>query len=182
MNIMEIVNLCKKQKMLYLHGEEGGTQWISDGFAIYPLLGAPHFTEDSIRATYNLPANVKVKAEPGLPFGLDFRDVVSAENQVFFEKIQLSPGNANLVSLRTKAGVTYIDRRYLTPVDDGAPAIGIYERITRSGQLYIAVKRGMMVEALIMPVVNVIKEDWLEDLKELLGVLQTTFNQGDDRE
>ncbi len=182
MNIMEIVNLCKKQKRLYLHGEEGGTQWISDGCAVYPLLGAPFFTEDSIRATYHLPFNVKVTVDPRLPRMLDFRDICETENRVFFEKIQLAPGNSDLVSLRTQAGVTYIDRRYLAPVDDGDNAIGIYERVMRDGKVYIAVKRGMMLEALILPVANVIKKEWLEDLKELLSVLQATYNERGEQE
>lgn len=182
MNITAIINHCKKQKRLFLYGTEEGRQWIGDGCGVYPLLGAPLFTEDSIRAAYHLPSNVKIKADPNLPRSLDFRDICETENRVFFEKIQLDPSGNDLVSLRTQAGVTFIDRRYLTPVDDGDIAIGIYERIMQDGKIHIAVKRGMMVEALILPVVNVIKKDWLEDLKELLSVLQTTYNEEGEQE
>ena len=37
-----------------------------------------------------------------------------------------------------------------------------------------------MIEAVIMPVINVIKEDWLDDLQNLLGALRQTFEKERD--
>ncbi len=176
MNITKIVNICKKTKRLDLY-QIGDIQWIGDGFAMYPLLGAPRFTAESIRATYDLPDSVTIRENQPVPRVLCFDDICISENQVFYEKIQICPGGSDLLSLRTQRGVTFIQRKYVDPVDDGAPAIGIYERINDAGTLYIVIKRGLMLEAVIMPVVRVIKKDWLSDLQELVTAMLQTYKE-----
>lgn len=181
MNIVKIVNVCKKAKRLDLYSR-GDMQWISDGFAIFPLLGAPKFSVDSIRATYDLPDSVEIREHGELPRMYCFDDICASENQIFYEKIQVCPSGHDLLALRTQRGVTFIQRKYVEPVDDGAPAIGIYERITEAGQLYIVIKRGLLLEAVIMPMTRVIQKDWLEDLRELVSMLSATYAEEGNNE
>jgi hypothetical protein len=80
-----------------------------------------------------------------------------------------------LTSVRTQAGVTFFASKYLKPLETGENgSCDLYERITSTGQVYIVAKQGMMLEAVILPMTNVIKPDWLEDLCELTDMLKRT--------
>lgn len=173
-NIKKVIELCIKEKRLILFNG-GDRQWVSCGFAVYPMLNMPHFNETSIRATYSIPDTVKVEEVEGMPEAYSFADIDQRENQVFFERIQLQPAAEQLVSLRTQAGVTFVQAKSLKPIEEGeSGSYGLYERITDSGQIYIAVKQGLLLDAVILPVINTVKPDWLADLRELVRVLEST--------
>lgn len=175
MEVRKIINICKKKKHITLFNAEN-VQWISDGFAAYPLWRLPKFDERSIRATYDLPDAMNVHIRNDMPMNYDFSDVVLGENQVFYEKIQLPiGGEGKVASLFTQAGVTFIDPKYLDPIEDNGD-ISLYERINETGELYVAVKRGMLVEAIIMPIKKVIPKGYIDDLKELTKRLIETYN------
>lgn len=181
-NNQKIIDLCKKEKCLKLFSE-GERQWIATSGSVYPLLKVPHLDEDSLRALYSIPANVKVEAVEGLPGAFSFADAVRNERPVFYEKIQLQPLEERLAVLRTSEGVCFIREQYLKPLEEGenGPA-DLYERTNEVGATYIVAKQGMMLEAVILPVRRVIREEWLEDLQDLLGALRQTFEkERDDR-
>lgn len=178
MNYSKIMSFCKKRKLIYLYTADG-RQWVSDGGAIYPLLGMPHFDAQSIRAVYDVSESVQVVERNELPEDLFFGDVDMTENQIFMEKIQLRPCGFDAVSFRTQAGVTFIDQKYLSPItgieSDGN--VCVYERVSRkTGQIYIAVKRGMLLEAIILPV-KILAKDWVEELADVAAAIRATYNR-----
>ena len=181
-NNQKIIDLCKKEKRMVLY-TYGQMQWIGVGGAAYPLLKVPHLDEGTVKAIYSLPDDMTVEEKEGLPPHLSFANEDRAERPVFMEKIQLNPSPERLLTLRTSEGVCFIKERYLKPLEEGENgSADLYERRSTSGQIYIVAKQGMMLEAVIMPVVNVIKEDWLDDLQNLLGALRQTFEkERDDR-
>ena len=179
-NNQKIIELCKKEKRMVLYSY-GQMQWIGVGGAAYPLLKVPHLDEDTVRAVYSLPDGITVEEKEGLPSHLSFMDEDRAERPVFMEKIQLNPSPDRLLILRTSEGVCFIKEQYLKPLEEGENgSADLYERRSTSGQIYIVAKQGMMLEAVIMPVVNVIKEDWLNDLQNLIGALRQTFEKERD--
>ena len=117
-NIKKVIDLCVKRKQVTLFNE-GEMQWLSDGCAVYPLLNMPLFNENTIRMAYAIPDGVEVKEVDGLPAIYSFKDVERAENQVFFEKIQLQITSEPLTSVRTQAGVTFFPSKCLKPIEDG---------------------------------------------------------------
>ena len=186
-NNQKIIDLCKKEKGMVLYSY-GQMQWIGVGGAAYPLLKVPHLDEDTVKAIYSLPDGMTVQEAEGLPPHLSFANEDRAErpvfmekiqlNPLFMEKIQLNPSPDRLLTLRTSEGVCFIKEQYLKPLEEGENGTAdLYERRSTSGQIYIVAKQGMMLEAVIMPVVNVIKEDWLDDLQNLLGALRQTFEK-----
>lgn len=176
-NNQKIIEICKKAKRLTLFSD-GGDQWISAGGAIYPLLKVPHLTEETVRALYSLPDNVKVEEVDGLPVPFSFINAERDERPVFYEKIQLQPGGDALVSLRTREGVTFIEEKYLKPLEPGENGdCMLYERTDSHGHVYIAAKQGMMLEAVILPQCGVLKPDWLDDLQSLVSALRQTYEK-----
>ena len=181
-NNQKVVDLCKKEKHLRLY-TEGDRQWIATSGSVYPLLKAPHLDESSLRALYSIPDNVRVDAVEGLPGAFSFADAVRYEQPVFYEKIQLQPLEEELALLRTSQGVTFIREQYLKPLEKGenGPA-DLYERINENGLTYIVAKQGLMLEAVILPMRRVIREGFLEDLKDLFVALKRTFEKERDAE
>lgn len=175
MNIHKIINIFKKcDKISLFRGKD--VQWISDGRAVYPLWKLPLFDEQSLVAAYDLPSSEKVELHDALPATYDFSDAATGEEQVFYEKIQLPIVRDNsLISLATRQGVTFINKKYLDPIEDDG-YISLWERKIESGESYIVVKRGMMLEAVIMPVVHVLQKEFLDELQELTHRLVSTYN------
>ncbi len=176
-NYQKVIELCKKDGNLILY-EDGDMQWISDGYACWPLLKMPHMNEEAVRAVYSLSAKVKVEERGALPIHLCFADVVRQEQPVFYEKIQMQPIGMPLVSLRTSAGVTFIEQKYIKPLEPGENGdCMLYERTDGRGNVYIVAKQGLMVEAIILPRQGVLRADWLDDLQSLLVALRQTFEK-----
>ena len=68
--------------------------------------------------------------------------------------------------LETSAGVTFIQEKYLLPLD-GLEYMRLYERRGRNGDLfYIVAKIGMMIQAVIMPM-DLPDKDFMEALNDL---------------
>ncbi|MBQ9841597.1 MAG: hypothetical protein IJO42_00630 [Clostridia bacterium] len=178
-NNQKVVDLCKKQKRLVLYGD-GQKQWISDGYAMYPLLGVPTLTEDVVRALYALPDNVEVEVKDA-PGQYCYEDTIREERLTYYEKIQLRPLGAEVSTLRTQRGVVFIKEKYLKPLEAGEGGDHqLYERTDSAGRTYIVAKAGVFVEAIILPVQNLLTAGWLNDLQELIGILQKTFEQEEE--
>lgn len=177
-NIQKIVGMCKKQKRLdLLLDPDTMQQWISDGYAMYPLLGLPLLTEENIRAMYALPEGVRVEVKD-MHGDFSAADVETHEKPVFYEKIQLQSCMESVITLRTSRGVVFIRGKHLRPLEAGENGeTQLYERVSHSGNLYIAAKQGMMLEAIIMPMQNVLRADWLDDMQRLIGDLRQTFER-----
>ena len=179
MNYQKIMGIFKKKGLITVYTAKD-RQWISDGYAVYPLLQMPKMNEQSIRAIFDIADSVHIIEKAELPATVCFDDIDVTENAIFLEEIQLQPSGLDTVSFRTQAGVTFIERKYLSPIkgvnDDGS--IGIYERVNQeTGNVYIVVKRGILLEAIIQPV-KVLTKDWVEDLNELTAAIRQTFNTG----
>ena len=180
-NNQKVVEMCKKQKrLLLLQSPREESQWISDGYTMYPLLGMPELTEENIRAIYSLPENVRVEVEI-LPPQYCYRDTFRDERPVFYEKIQLKPCGEAVITLRTRNGVVFIHEKYLKPLEageNGEPML--FERTDDFGRTYIVAKQGIFLEAVIPPIRNLLKADWLDDLQKLLSILRKTFEQEEE--
>lgn len=178
MNYQKIIGTFKKKGLITVYTAKD-RQWISDGYAVYPLLQMPKMNEQSIRAIFDIADSVHIVEKAELPATICFDDIDVTENAIFQEEIQLQPSGLDTVSFRTQAGVTFIDSRYLDPIggvyNDGN--VGIYERVnTETGKVYIVVKRGMMLEAVISPL-QVLAADWVDELTELAAAIRNTYNE-----
>ena len=176
-NNQKIIELCKKEKRMVLYSG-GRMQWVGVGGAAYPLLKVPHLDANTVRAIYSLPDDMTVEEKEGLPPSFSFANEDRSEHPVFMEKIQLNPLADRLLALRTSEGVCFIKEQYLKPLEEGKNgSADLYERRSTSGQIYIVAKQGMMLEAVILPMVKVITAGWLDDLQDLIAALRQTFEK-----
>jgi hypothetical protein len=163
MEIKKIINFCKKRGVLYLFDGDG-CQWISDGVAVYPLFNLPIFDEESILKAYDINGKkaekLFMKRDDHLPEAYDFSDDVDGElvckmGDVIF-------GDALAIS--TSAGLMFIDRKYLSPFRDMQDdMLYIYERMTKGGETYFAIKIGFSLVGIVMPY-DCVNESFVEKL------------------
>ena len=166
MKIKSIAAICKKSKVIYLYTkreEYSVMQYIGDGSTAYPLDGVPELDAQSIMTIFDIPEKQRddwfIK-EQDLPEGINFGDTDFSEKWMEQEKIQIVQSGKVLKAMRSSQGVILIDSKYLAPVMDTSEVMEFYERVTPSGQRYVVIKAGFLLQAVVFPVtVGKIAED-----------------------
>lgn len=154
MKIKAIVAICKKEKSIILFDDEQDeNQWLGDGYAAYPLLKMPYMREHNIFALFDIP-DIKQDGylfkQREFPEGVNFNNKDSAENKLKEEKLLITTDGRTLKPFQTSKGLIFIDAKYIKPVSDEI-VLNYYERFTKEGNVYIVVKNGMEVIAIIPP-------------------------------
>lgn len=170
MKIKALVAISKKIKSIVLFdGPQDDTQWLSNGMGAYPLLKMPYLTEYNIFTLFDIPDSKTGDyffKKQDFPKALNFDNGDEAENELKEEKILISKDGRTLKPFQTSQGLIFIDVQYLKPISDELE-LHFYERFTKgSGDVYIVVKNGMEVIALILPFVC-IDDDFVLQMEEL---------------
>lgn len=166
MKVEKIIGLCKKSGVLRLYaGATEGEQWISDGYAMFPLLNLPIFDEETICRAYDISEK---KAEKMLiKYELHLPSRINIENDTP-DEIPCEIGDELLggaIPITTSRGMMFIHRKYLQPFNDTPEELlYIFERQTSDGQTYFVVKIGFILSAIVMPY-DCVNEAFVERLK-----------------
>lgn len=168
MIINKIIQLCKREKRIYLINN-GDSQWLSDGHAVYPMYEMPEFDMDSLLKTYDISAKkgekiikMHVASEN---INLNFSDTCPDEVLCEQNPIRIAINGTTYIQMLTENGCELLDSKYFAPLADAnEDMVQIYQRTTESGDVYFAVKDGMFLIALIQPTL-VLNEKTLEELK-----------------
>jgi len=173
MKISKIAALCKEEKTAILYDqrtEDGGIeiQWLGNGRAVYPLFDAPLFDAASLVAAYDM-TNKKqyVTHHQALPEALNFSDIDEDEKECVPIDTAIGVGGKILRPYITERGVALLDEKLMAPLRDAdAGQVRVYERYSKAGALYFAVKSGFMLYAVILPT-EVITGKLVDDLEVL---------------
>lgn len=166
MEIKRIISLCKSSNGLILYENEG-EQWISDGYALFPLTEMPLFDEETICRTYDISekkaAKMSIRHEMKLPQNISVAGDVDGEMPCEFDDELF----ARIVPVWTSQGLMFIQRRYLTPfADTPADMLYLFERRSPTGGVYFAVKVGFQLMGLITPY-ECVNEGFVERIKRI---------------
>ena len=173
MIIKHVISLCKRDRRITLYDDHSGksaAQWLGASGALYPLQHMPQLDENNIFTAFDITAKQADKIifrREELPKIVDFRDVVECENALETADIEIGFSGTLLLPLHTSQGIRFIDKAYLRPLADcDEDMLMFYERQTEDGDLYIAVKVGMILAATIAPF-DVVNEKFVEKLQEI---------------
>jgi len=171
MIIKHVISLCKRDSRMMLYDDgsrENAPQWLGTAAAIYPLQRMPQLDENNIFTAFDITSKQIEKIifrREVLPMNIDFRDVVECENVLEPEDIEIGFSDIALLPLHTSRGLCFIDKAYLKPLSDfNAASLRFYERTTTDNTLYIVVKAGMILQAVIAPF-DAINDKFVEKLK-----------------
>ena len=172
MKIKRIIDLCKKRKhFLIFHDEANNIQWLSDKYAIYPLLKMPMLDKEYICSMYDITDSQKdkifFKSEKELPQHLNFNDTDETETQTKINEMAIVYNGKILLPIETERGLKFIENQYLTPFADiNKNDLSLTLRINQKGQEYFAVKEGLLLYGLISPC-DIINNDFVNQLNHL---------------
>ncbi len=163
MLLKHIEALCKHSKTISIL-ETDTCQWISDGFACYPLLKMPKLNEKTVLTVLNIPESKEAKYSVTVkPMHEHFNTGDHDAHEKEIEKEWMPIMNAK--PMKTSEGITFINFRFLKPLQD-LEQPRFFERKTETGQIYIVVKEGFLINAIIMPT-TMINEGFVKSMREL---------------
>lgn len=187
MKIKAIAQLCKKAGMVYLYEDKNHLQWVGDGCAIYPLFDLPPMNKDSLFTIFNIPEKQRGKIifDNGFtPTGVCLDDVAYGETMLCDGDMRIISGGRTLIPLRTQMGLIFINEKYLSPVSDIPETMELFERVSADGRQYIAIKSGMYIYGVVLPV-DVINDDFVKEMDSLTAqcriALDNKKSQNDDK-
>ena len=155
MKLKEIGAICKRAKSIIVYDEED-RQWAGDGGAMYILpenIGS--MTPGTLCVIFDIPTDKAADfytKQQGWPAPFDSGDDSEEDELIFDTDQRMLIYGRDLLPLRAPDGTVYfIQSRYLKPVND-SENLRLTLRFTAEGTPYFAVKDGMFLAAIIMPV------------------------------
>ena len=173
MKLKKVGAICNAGGCYYLMDERDAAgevvgQWLGDGRSAYPMVGLPVMDLENICAMFDITEKKREKLvmrRADVPDSMNWEDMAPLERQLDDPKLCVRYDGRDLLPLETTAGVTFIQEKYLLPLD-GLEYMRLYERQSASGGLYIVVKIGMILQAVIMPM-DLPDKDFMEALNGL---------------
>ena len=176
MKFNKIIAICKKSKTFIIHTtDDGELQWLSNGYACYPLHGHPLYDEESI---FNVASMTDKQAEKCLytestmPKELNADDIADDEQEVQELFPQFYVGGSLMMPVSTSEGLKFINRGYLAPIED-EESYQIYERHNKRG-IYFVIKAGMFVKAIVTES-DIISEKFVESIADIHSQIATAY-------
>lgn len=181
MKLKKVAAICSKQGAFHLYDKisDGGEvrQWLGDGRAIYPLSGLPILDEMNLCAMFDIPEKKRKKCSirrDTMPETISVEDWEKGELALNDDWPTVEDNGFILKPLSTRDGIIFIQNAYLSPLEDIADYLRLYERRGSDGQTYIVAKNGMEIAAVIMPV-DSISVKFVEKLEALARKCRTTM-------
>ncbi len=172
MLIKKIISLCTKEEQVCTL-QQGEVQWLGNGQAFYVLSEEiPWLTESMFCTAFDIKSKKAEKilfsfGEP-IPKGFDFSDATENENMVErINGIGIQWNGRTLIPFKASEGIAYLDKAHFAPLADlDEDMLFVFERRSKDGILYFAVKLGLEVVAVLMPN-NSINKEFAEELKAI---------------
>ena len=188
MKLKKVAALCSANKAFFLFDEnrEGGEirQWLGDGYSIYLLSGLPLLDENNVCAMFDIPEKKRKKCRSKRQ---PVSEVYSLEDWAQGERAlndnwpTVEYDGRIVKPLSTNDGMTFIQDKYLGPLEDIADYLRLFERVDADGNKYIVAKNGMEIAAIIMPL-DTIKLGFVEKLEALAYKCRVAVERQEERE
>lgn len=158
MKLKKVGAICNTSGFFYLMDQKDADgeivyQWLGDGKSAYPLVGLPVMDLENICAMFDITEKKREKLimrETDLLDTMNWEDTDRLERRLKDPKLCVRYDGRDLLPLETTAGITFIQEKYLLPLDS-LEYMQLYERRGTDGGLYIVAKIGMILQAVIMP-------------------------------
>ena len=188
MKLKKVAALCSANKAFFLFDEnrEGGEirQWLGDGYSIYLLSGLPLLDENNVCAMFDIPEKKRKKCRSKRQ---PVSEVYSLEDWERGERAlndnwpTVEYDGRIVKPLSTNDGMTFIQDKYLAPLEDIADYLRLFERVDTDGNKYIVAKNGMEIAAIIMPM-DTIRMGFVEKLEALAYKCRVAVERQEERE
>ena len=174
MKLKSIAAICRKKKYAVLFNDpEHDEQYVSVGAAVYKLEGLPFLTIEMLLRIFDVTEEEATKwffDERPLPEFLCFANDCNERDIENIEEFpRLSWKGYDMLPLQVSNGIMAINAELLKPLEK-SQYMRLFERGSKRGN-YIAVKDGLELKALIMPLLPT--DDLLDQLITLANGIRT---------
>ena len=182
MKIKKIVNICRREGVARIYVDANETQWLSCGYACYPLYEVPELSEDEFFTVFDFTDKQRdetIFERVAFPTSLSISD--SYPGETLCEKLSpnIPSGSRLLIPFSTVGGIKFLDSEYLAPL--AGESIEVYERIPEKGEPYFAVKVGMCLRAIIMPF-NAVNKPFVDNIAKIYALCKNALLKKESEE
>ena len=182
MKIKKIVNICRREGVARIYVDANDTQWLSFGYACYPLYEVPELSEDEFFTVFDFTDKQREETifeRVAFPSSLSIAD--SYPGETLCEKLSpnIPSGSRLLIPFSTVGGIKFLDSEYLAPL--AGESIEVYERIPEKGEPYFAVKVGMCLRAIIMPF-NAVNKPFVDNIAKIYALCKNALLKKESEE
>lgn len=184
MKIKKIVDICRREGVARIYEDEKDTQWLSCGYACYPLYEVPELSEDEFFTIFDFTAkqrNETIFERAAFPSSLSTWDSYPGEMRCEKLSPNIPFGPKLLIPFSTVGGIKFLDSEYLAPFAGETNEIEVYERISEKGEPYFAVKIGMCLRAIIMPF-NAVNKSFVDNIAKIYSLCKDALYNKDAKE
>lgn len=183
MKIKKIGAICNADGRYYLMDQKDDAgeimyQWLGDGKSAYPLVGLPIMDVENICAMFDITEKKRDKLLMRMmdaAEAMNWDDTDPTERELKDPKLCVRYDGRDLLPLETSAGITFIQEKYLAPLDS-LEYMRLYERRSTDGGLYIVAKVGLIIKAIIMPM-DLPDEAFMDLLDKLTRQCRAALNR-----
>lgn len=171
MKLKNIAALCKNRKVAYILTDRFQNQYIGNGDAFYLMPAELELNAENILIIFDIPQENRSEWKVTStipPECLPTEDVVDTEQQAEIIPIDLCLYDDTYRLLRDDTGIVIFNIKYLAPLTDIQEPISYFIRRINARDAVIAVKKGLMLQALISAENNsVFNSNLLDTLTEI---------------
>lgn len=171
MKLKNIAALCKNRKVAYILTDRFQNQYIGNGDAFYLMPAELELNAENILIIFDIPQEKRSEWKVTStipPECLPTEDVVDTEQQAEIIPIDLCLYDDTYRLLRDDTGIVIFNIKYLAPLTDIQEPISYFIRRINARDAVIAVKKGLMLQALISAENNsVFNSNLLDTLTEI---------------
>ena len=177
MNFKKMLSICKRSKTYFLYDLPDGEQMLSNSSCGYILYGHPKYTPDTLRMVADLAEDDSVIMTRMPKADLPLADQCPDEEYAAPLDTCIVAAGAVWQPLVVGAGMTFINRRALQPIEKEEEGYDLYRR----GDL-VVVKSGLIVQGVIRTMDLSKAEAVCRDLINLGTVAGMAFEERNNEE
>lgn len=175
MKIKKVVDICRREGVARIYEDASGTQWLSCGYACYPLYEVPELSEDEFFTIFDFTEkqrNETIFERAEFPANFSTSDFFASD--LLCEKLtpNIPFGSRLLIPFCAVGGIKFLDSEYLVPF--AGESIEVYERIPEKGEPYFVVKVGMCLRAIIMPF-NAVNKTFVDNIEKIYSLCKNAL-------
>ncbi len=180
MKLKSVATICKERKMVSLYFGKSG-QYIGNEAAFYLVPEKLELDQDNVLIIFDIPKdkqNCWMVEESPLPKNISIADVLEGEEQALIYPFDIYYHENTYRIIKDQEGIAVINTKYLAPLTDNEIELSYYIRRSLEGREYIAVKSGLMLQAVITASnLNLFNQNFLDNLRDLQRECSRWINQ-----
>lgn len=185
MKLKSVATLCKERKMVSLYFGKSG-QYIGNETAFYLVPEKLELEQDNVLIIFDIPKdkqNCWMVEESPLPKNISIADVLEGEEQALIYPFDIYCHENTYRIIKDQEGIAVINTKYLAPLTDNEIELSYYIRRSVEGREYIAIKSGLMLQAVIAASnLNLLDQNFLDNLRDLQRECSQWINQHRENE